>query len=75
MIDNYIVDFYCHEARMVIELDGSQHFENQGLKYDEIRTEHLQERDLVVMRIPNNEITCNFRGVCEYIDLVVQSRL
>ena len=75
VIDNYIVDFYCHEARMVIELDGSQHFEKQGLKYDGIRTEHLQERDLVVMCIPNNEITRNFRGVCEYIDMVVQNRL
>jgi very-short-patch-repair endonuclease len=75
VIDNYIVDFYCHEARLIIELDGSQHYEEQELKYDEIRTEYLQQRDLAVIRIPNNEITRNFRGVCEYIDMVVQNRL
>ena len=74
VIDNYIVDFYCHEARLIIELDGSQHYEDRGHQYDEIRTEQLQERDLIVIRIPNNEISRNFRGVCEYIDLVVQSR-
>ena len=75
VIDHYIVDFYCHEARLIIELDGSQHYEDKGRQYDQIRTEHLQERDLVVIRIPNNEISRNFRGVCEYIDLAVQSRI
>ena len=75
VIDQYIVDFYCHEARLIIELDGSQHYEEEEHKQDEIRTEKLQQRGLIVVRIPNNEIARNFRGVCEYIDLVVQSRM
>ena len=75
VIDNYIVDFYCHDAKIIIELDGSQHFENAGLKKDQIRTEKMQERDLLVVRIPNNEVNQNFRGVCEYIDMCVKARI
>lgn len=68
VIDNYIADFYCHEARLIIELDGSQHYEEKGLLKDKIRTEKIESRNLTVIRIPNNEINNNFRGVCEYID-------
>ena len=68
IIDNYIVDFYCHEARLIIELDGSQHYEKNGLLKDKIRTEKIESRNLTVIRIPNNEINQNFGGVCEYID-------
>ncbi|MBE6959374.1 MAG: endonuclease domain-containing protein [Ruminococcaceae bacterium] len=75
VIDNYIVDFYCHDARLVIELDGSQHFEEKGLIKDRFRTEIIQNRNLLVIRIPNNAVTENFRGVCEYIDQIVKSRL
>ena len=75
VIDYYIVDFYCHEAKLVIELDGSQHYENQTIKKDKNRTENLQSRGLEVIRIPNNEINQNFRGVCNYIDMAVKSRL
>ena len=67
VIDNYIVDFYCHEARSIIELDGSQHFEPEGMKSDKIRTERIESRNLTVIRIPNNEVMQNFSGVCEYI--------
>ena len=74
-IGNYIVDFYCHEARLIIELDGSQHYEDKGLLKDKIRTEKLESRNLTVIRIPNNEINKNFRGVCEYIDLIVKKSL
>ncbi|MBQ8228792.1 MAG: endonuclease domain-containing protein [Clostridia bacterium] len=75
VIDNYIVDFYCHEARLIIELDGSQHYEDKGLVKDNIKTERLEERNLTVLRIPNNEIHSNFGSVCEYIDLFVKSQL
>ena len=75
VIDNYIVDFYCHEARLIIELDGSQHYEPKGQLSDCVRTQHLQEYHLLVVRIPNNAIHENFRGVCEYIDLQIQSRI
>ena len=45
VIDQYIVDFYCHKARLIIELDGSQHFEEEGITKDKIRTEHIENRN------------------------------
>ena len=75
VIDNYIVDFYCHSARLIIELDGSQHYEEFGLKRDIMRTKRIEERGLTVIRIPNNEINRNFEGVCEYIDNEVKKSL
>ena len=71
VIDNYVVDFYCHDARLIIELDGSQHYSEIGLLKDKIRTERIEERNLTVVRIPNNEVNKNFSGICEYIDLLV----
>ncbi len=75
VIDRYIVDFYCHEAKLVIELDGSQHYEEKGLLKDRIRTERIEERNLTVLRVPNNAVNQNFSGVCEYIDMVVRELL
>ena len=72
VIDDYIVDFYCHQARLIVELDGSQHYEEKGLLKDKIRTEKIESRNLTVIRIPNNEVNNNFRGVCECIDWVVK---
>ena len=65
VIDRYIVDFYCHQARLIIELDGSQHYEETGLLKDRVRTERIESRKLLVVRIPNNEVMNNFCGVCE----------
>ena len=73
VIDNYIVDFYCHQARLIIEVDGSQHYQEKGLLYDRIRTEKIESRNLTVIRIPNSEIRHDFRGVCEYIDLFIKT--
>ena len=75
VIDNYIVDFYCHSARLIIELDGSQHYEEKGLLKDKIRTEIIEQRNLTVVRIPNNEVNRNFEGVCQYIDNTVKESL
>ena len=75
VIDQYIVDFYCHDARLIIELDGSQHYEKQMAFQDQKRTELLERRNLFVIRIPNNEVNYNFRGVCEYIDHMVKLRM
>ena len=75
VIDYYIVDFYCHEAKLIIELDGSQHYEENGLLKDKIRTEKIESRNLTIIRIPNNEVNKNFRGVCEYNDLCVKESL
>ncbi len=75
VIDTYVADFYCSQARLVIELDGSQHYEENGLLKDKIRTEKIERRDLTVVRIPNNEVNQNFRAVCEYIDRCVKESL
>lgn len=75
VIDHYIVDFYCASAGLVVELDGSQHYEDEDKEYDERRTAILKARGLTVIRIPNNELMKNFRGVCEYIDMIVQQRI
>lgn len=72
-IGNFIVDFYCHKAKLVIEIDGSQHFSEDGIRNDEFRTEILEEFDLRVIRFSNNQVNTNFRGVCEYIDMIVKS--
>jgi very-short-patch-repair endonuclease len=75
VIGNYIVDFYCHSAKLVVELDGSQHFDDTNSQYDAFRTEYLNNLGLGVMRIPNNEIWTNFPGVCNAIDQIVQERI
>ena len=74
VIGKYIADFYCAKANLVIELDGSQHFEQEQLENDEMRTKYLEKFGLLVVRIPNNEIANNFKGVCEHIDQIVSKR-
>lgn len=67
IIGNYIADFYCPAAKLVIELDGSQHFSDNGLSYDAKRDAFLKENGLQVLRIPNNEIHRNLAGVADEI--------
>lgn len=74
-IDNFIADFYCCKAKIIIEIDGSQHYEEGGKQKDEFRTSILEGYDLKVIRFTNSQINTNFRGVCEYIDFVVKSTL
>ena len=74
-IDAYIVDFYCHAAKLVIELDGSQHYSDEGLAYDAERTKILNQYGLEVLRFSNTEIDRNFPVVCEKIDHTVRQRL
>ena len=75
IIGNYIVDFYCAKANLVIELDGSQHYEEIGMKKDKQRTQFLESQGLKVIRIPNNEINKNFNRVCDFIDDEIQKSL
>ena len=75
VLGKYIADFYCPQAKIVIELDGSQHYEPMGLEKDTERTAYLAQYDITVFRIPNNEVMNNFRGVCEFIDLQVRQSL
>ena len=71
-IDNFIADFYCHKAKLVIEIDGSQHYTEEGRKKDGFRTEVLEGYELKVIRFTNWDIKTNFYGVCQYIDMVVK---
>ena len=75
ILGKYIVDFYCAEAKLVVELDGSQHYENKGMEHDAERTAYLKQYGVRVLRIPNNEVNQNFSGTCEYIDIAVKQSL
>ena len=73
-IRGFIVDFYCHAAKLVIELDGAQHNEAQGRAYDRERTAILESYHLVVVRFLNQQIDRNFSEVCAQIDQIVKQR-
>ena len=74
IIGSFIVDFYCHRAKLVIEIDGSQHYEENGIAYDEERSAYLQSLGLKVVRYSNREITWNFKKVCEQLDILLKDR-
>ncbi len=74
-IDDFIADFYCDKANLIIEIDGSQHYTGIGRRKDEFRTEKLKGYDLKIIRFTNMQIRTNFRGVCEYIDTIVKASI
>ncbi len=74
-IGNYIVDFYCAKARLVVELDGGGHYTPEQIEKDKVRTKELEGKNLIILRICNLDIDRNFSGVCEYIDLNVKKSL
>ena len=74
VIGNYIVDFYIAEARLVIELDGSQHYSTEEMEYDRKRTAYLESQGLKVMRFSNLDVMRQFRRVCEAVDMAVKDR-
>ena len=65
---NYIADFYCASAKLVVEIDGSQHYEPVGRESDERRNRYLMGLGLSVLRFSNYEVDCHFDGVCAQID-------
>ena len=75
VLGKYIADFYSAEAKIVIELDGSQHYQEGNLETDQERTEFLEKYGLKVIRIANNEMNRNFQEVCELIDKEVRQSL
>ena len=75
MIGNYIADFYCHQAKLVVELDGSQHYTPEETEYDQRRTEYMQTQGLTVLRFSNLDIIRNFQSVCSAIDLAIHSNI
>jgi len=64
VIGDYIVDFYCASAKIVIELDGSQHYDEKGQKSDQIRDAYLSSLGITVLRYSNHDVNTNFEGVC-----------
>ncbi len=74
-IGDYIADFYCAKAQLVIELDGGGHYTEKQKKSDLIRTQTLEQMRLRVIRISNLDIDRNFFGVCEAIDLAIKDSL
>ena len=74
-IGNFIADFYCHKANLIVEVDGSQHFTKKGCAYDLQRTEQLEEYAVAVIRFSDYDVNTNFYGVCSEIDRVVKERV
>ena len=64
VIGRYIVDFYCASAKLVIELDGSQHYESEGTASDWERDYALNQLGITVVRYSNSDINRYFDGVC-----------
>ena len=75
VLGRYIADFYSAKAKLVIELDGVQHYESENRIYDEKRTDFLEQYGIKVIRIPNSEINTNFEGICKYLDKQIEQSL
>jgi very-short-patch-repair endonuclease len=68
VFDKYIVDFYCAEKHIVIELDGSQHYEDEAVVYDKMRDEYFYNLGIQVLRFSNRQVNENFSTVCNEIE-------
>ena len=66
-IGDYIVDFFCPRAKLIIEVDSGQHYSDEGSEYDRIRNEHLRSLGLRVLRFTNTDVLTNLEGVVERI--------
>lgn len=75
VLGKYIADFYCAEANLVIELDGSEHYTEESKQYDEQRTAFLNEYGITVIRVLNSDIHKRFRSVCDHIDIMVKQAM
>ena len=74
-IGEYIVDFYCAKAKLVIELDGGGHYTQEQIIKDKLRSQELEQMNLEILRVCNLDIDQNFYGVCQYIDEQVKRRI
>ena len=74
-IRDYIVDFYCAKAGLVLELDGGGHYTPEQIDKDKSRAKELEAENLRIIRICNLDIDRNFNSVCEYIDFTVRNSL
>lgn len=73
VILNYILDFYCDKIKLAIEIDGSQHYSEEGIQHDIERTENLNTLGIKVLRFSNRDIDTNFNGVCTTIHNEIQN--
>ena len=69
---SYILDFYCPEKQLAVELDGGQHNLPEGKEYDAVRTNFLNENGVEVVRYWNNEVLCEMDGVLASLELKVK---
>ena len=75
VIGEYIADFYCHKAKLVVELDGSGHYEPESIQKDQIRTAYFGSLGITVLRFTNLEVMQQFRSVCEKIDETINKQM
>ena len=76
IIGPYIADFYCSKCRLVVELDGSQHYEWESVRdHDAERTSYLNQQGIEVIRFQNGDVNRYFEGVCIEIDRAVNRRM
>jgi len=75
IILSFIADFYCSEAKLIIELDGAQHFTAQGLAYDKERSILFSQFGLKVLRFSNHQIDTEFDAVCKEINKEIKMRM
>ena len=75
IIGHYICDFYCPQTRLVIDLDGSQHYTEKELAYDMKRTAFLESCHIHVIRFYNGQVNLHFREVCIEIERTIKERI
>jgi len=73
IIGDYIVDFYCPQVMLVIEIDGSQHYQEEGLEKDEVRDAYIRALELTILRFTNREVLTNMAGVLETVHDYLQT--
>jgi very-short-patch-repair endonuclease len=74
-IDHFIIDFYCAQAKLCIEIDGASHLEPEQEKYDALRTEFLEELGCKVIRFTNNDVRYNIHAVVDEITSTIENLL
>ena len=72
---NYIADFYIAKIKTIIELDGSQHYSEEGLQYDRERNDFFMQNGIIVLRYSNYDVNRNFEAVCKDIERHIKSLL
>lgn len=73
-IGPYIVDFVCYAARLIIELDGEQHGEEDAYLHDEARTHYMEQHGFRVLRFRNHDVNTHFEGVCQTIERALEDK-